>query len=55
MENWDDVNHENFVDYAGKVSLIYSKSNSLMSKTDMMKFLYMPDADRTVLKSRTLV
>lgn len=37
------------------MSLIYSKSDILLSKADMIKFLFMPDSERTVIKSRAIV
>lgn len=37
------------------MNLIYSKTNVLLSKSDMLKFSFMADADRTVMKSRLLL
>jgi hypothetical protein len=35
--------------------MIYSKNDILMTKQDLQSFLYKPDAERTVLKNRTLI
>ena len=49
------MNNYNFSDYTGKVSLLYSKGNILLQKSDMQVYMVKQDADRTVLKNRTLV
>lgn len=55
MVYWDETAHHNFSAYQGKVLLIYSKENVLLSKAEMMRFQYQSDVDRTLLKERSLV
>ena len=55
LKYWDQTSHQHFCDYEGKVLLIYSRDNTLVSKADMLRYTFIPDSDKKILKTRHLV